>query len=94
MPHLEAKKTNKKTNTTTASLKIPEIPPLSGDDPPNPFSFLNDKVWIEPEAQLPCHLTYTNERAHKIIAENMHLNRHVREEINGPRYSDSASNSP
>ena len=60
-----------------------------GDDPPNPFSFLNDKVWIEPEEQMVCHLTYTNERAHKIIAENMHLNRHVREEINGPRYNES-----
>ena len=56
-----------------------------GDDPPNPFSFLNDKVWIEPDQQMVCHLTNTNERAHKIIAENMHLNRHVKEEINGPR---------
>ena len=58
-----------------------------GDVPPNPFSFLNEKVWIEPEEQMHCHLTYTNEKAHKIIAENMHLNRHVREEINGPRYN-------
>ena len=57
-----------------------------GDDPPVPFSFLNDQVWISPEEQLQCHLTYTSERAHKIVAENMHLNRHVREEINGPRY--------
>ena len=59
-----------------------------GDDPPIPFSFLNDQVWISPEEQLQCHLTYTNERAHKIVAENMHVNRHVREEINGPRYKE------
>ena len=57
-----------------------------GDDPPTPFSFMNDKVWIEPEEQLKCHLTYTDERAHKIIADNMHVNRHVREEVTGPRY--------
>ena len=33
-----------------------------------PFSFLNDSV---PAAQTPCHLTYTNERTHRIILENL-----------------------
>ena len=51
-----------------------------GDDPPNPFSFLNDKVWIEPEAQLPCHLTYTNERAHKIITGNIQEEEYIQEQ--------------
>ena len=62
-----------------------------GDDPPTPFSFMNDKVWIEPGEQLECHLTYTDERAHKIIADNMHVNRHVREEVTGPRYKQKLS---
>jgi tRNA uridine 5-carboxymethylaminomethyl modification enzyme len=35
-----------------------------GDDPPQPFSFLNDSV---PLPQVPCHLTYTNERTHAAI---------------------------
>ncbi len=37
-----------------------------GDDPPRPFSFLNRTV---PLAQVPCHVTYTNEAAHAAIRE-------------------------
>lgn len=35
-----------------------------GDDPPRPFSF-QTKAITRP--QVPCHLTYTNEKTHKII---------------------------
>jgi len=35
-----------------------------GDDPPTPFSFLNNSV---PLPQVPCHLTYTNEATHAAI---------------------------
>ncbi len=35
-----------------------------GDDPPQPFSFLNSSV---PLPQVPCHLTYTNEATHAAI---------------------------
>ena len=35
-----------------------------GDDPPRPFSFQNKSV---PQPQVPCHITYTNERTHEII---------------------------
>ena len=60
-----------------------------GDNPPKPFCYLNDKVWIDPDDQLTCHLTYTNDAAHKILLDNMHLNRHVSEEVTGPRYCPS-----
>ena len=62
-----------------------------GDDPPVPFSFLNDSVWLERECidQVPCHLTYTNDQVHQIILDNMHQNRHVTEEVTGPRYCPS-----
>lgn len=60
-----------------------------GDDPPKPFSFLNEKVWIKSEDQLPCHITYTNEKVAKIAMDTLHLNKHVREEISGPRYCPS-----
>ncbi|XP_063601325.1 protein MTO1 homolog, mitochondrial-like [Penaeus indicus] len=59
------------------------------DDPPVPFSFMNEKVWIKPEDQLLCHLTYTTEEVDKIIRETLHLNRHVQEETRGPRYCPS-----
>ena len=34
-----------------------------------PFSFLSDRV---PEKQTPCYLTYTNQKTHDIIRENLH----------------------
>ena len=62
-----------------------------GDDPPVPFSFLNEKVWLEHETrdQLPCHITHTNDKVNQIILDNMHQNRHVTEEVTGPRYCPS-----
>lgn len=58
----------------------------NGDSPPQPFSFMNDRVWIDAEQQLPCHLTYTDpEAVDAIVRSNLHCNRHVTEEITGPR---------
>ncbi|XP_075220870.1 5-taurinomethyluridine-[tRNA] synthase subunit MTO1, mitochondrial isoform X2 [Lycorma delicatula] len=62
---------------------------MTGDTEPIPFSFMNDNVWIKPEDQLHCYLTRTNESVEKIIVNNLHVNRHVAEEINGPRYCPS-----
>ncbi|XP_077130254.1 5-taurinomethyluridine-[tRNA] synthase subunit MTO1, mitochondrial [Ranitomeya variabilis] len=59
------------------------------DDPPIPFSFMNDWVWIRPEDQLPCHLTYTTAAVERIIQENLHLSSHVKETSAGPRYCPS-----
>uniref|UniRef100_A0A0B7ALD0 tRNA uridine 5-carboxymethylaminomethyl modification enzyme C-terminal subdomain domain-containing protein n=1 Tax=Arion vulgaris TaxID=1028688 RepID=A0A0B7ALD0_9EUPU len=60
-----------------------------GDTCPVPFSFMNDYVWIKPEDQLHCHMTRTTEQVDKIIRDTLHLNRHVQEEISGPRYCPS-----
>ncbi|KAL5284954.1 MTO1 family protein [Megaselia abdita] len=59
------------------------------DDPPSPFSFMNEKVWIKAEDQVPCHLTYTTMDVNSIVKDNLHVNRHVSEEITGPRYCPS-----
>lgn len=59
------------------------------DDPPTPFSFINDSVWIKPEEQVPCHLTYTTMEVNSIVKDNLHVNRHVSEEVTGPRYCPS-----
>ncbi|XP_030076290.1 5-taurinomethyluridine-[tRNA] synthase subunit MTO1, mitochondrial [Microcaecilia unicolor] len=61
----------------------------TADIPPVPFSFLTDYVWIQPEEQLPCHLTYTSPKVEQIVRENLHLNNHVRETTRGPRYCPS-----
>eukprot|EP00095_Tigriopus_kingsejongensis_P004333 snap_masked-scaffold1460_size40381-processed-gene-0.3 protein:Tk04333 transcript:snap_masked-scaffold1460_size40381-processed-gene-0.3-mRNA-1 annotation:"mto1-like mitochondrial" len=60
-----------------------------GDNPPQPFSYLNDRVWLEPEEQMSCHLTETNARVHQTVLDHAHLNRHVQEETHGPRYCPS-----
>ncbi|CAI8033049.1 Protein MTO1 homolog, mitochondrial [Geodia barretti] len=61
-----------------------------GDKPPIPFSFLNLKDGFQCERQVPCFLTQTNAATHKIVADNLHLNRHILEEVTGPR-SDSVT---
>jgi tRNA uridine 5-carboxymethylaminomethyl modification enzyme len=41
-----------------------------GDDPPEPFSFLTDRIRTP---QVDCHLTRTTARTHAIIRANLHL---------------------
>lgn len=50
---------------------------------------MNEKVWLEPEEQLNCFLTFTNEAAAKVVKDNLHCNLHVTEEVTGPRYCPS-----
>ncbi|XP_055688174.1 protein MTO1 homolog, mitochondrial [Lutzomyia longipalpis] len=61
-----------------------------GDDPPVPFSFMNPTVWLSAKDQMVCHLTYTKPIIiNEIVRKNLHQNRHVSEEITGPRYCPS-----
>ncbi|OBT58460.1 tRNA uridine 5-carboxymethylaminomethyl modification enzyme GidA [Pseudogymnoascus sp. 24MN13] len=58
-----------------------------GDDPPMPFSYLNDEVTVK--EQMFCYSTYTNEKAHDIIRDNLDKSIHIRESVKGPRYCPS-----
>ena len=58
-----------------------------GDQPPSPFSYLNDHVQVE--EQLSCYSTFTNERTHDIIRRNLDKSIHIRETVRGPRYCPS-----
>lgn len=58
-----------------------------GDEPPVPFSYLNEKVAVE--RQLDCHSTFTNPAAHEIIRQNLDNSIHIRESVKGPRYCPS-----
>ena len=40
-----------------------------GDDPPVPFSFMTEKI---DRQQVPCWITYTNEKIHKLLRDNLH----------------------
>ncbi|KAI4460778.1 glucose inhibited division protein a [Holotrichia oblita] len=60
-----------------------------GDNPPVPFSFMNDRVWIDAKDQKLCYLTHTTTALEPIVKNNIHVNRHVKEEVTGPRYCPS-----
>lgn len=59
-----------------------------GDNPPQPFSFLNDKILVP---QIPCHITHTTEKTHEIIRANLHRAPMYSGAIKGtgPRYCPS-----
>ncbi|KXT09477.1 hypothetical protein AC579_4435 [Pseudocercospora musae] len=58
-----------------------------GDEPPTPFSYLNERVAVE--EQLDCWSTHTNPAAHDIIRANLDKSIHIRESVKGPRYCPS-----
>lgn len=59
-----------------------------GDTPPVPFSYLSTGI---SQAQIPCHITYTNPRTHEIIAANLGRAPIYSGQIesSGPRYCPS-----
>jgi tRNA uridine 5-carboxymethylaminomethyl modification enzyme len=59
-----------------------------GDSEPRPFSFATDCIL---QAQLDCHITYTNEAVHQLIRENLHRAPMYSGQIQGrgPRYCPS-----
>ncbi|MCJ1247811.1 Mitochondrial Translation Optimization [Trapelia coarctata] len=69
----------------TIDFSVLEIQP--GDEPPTPFSYLNDKVTVQ--EQLNCYSTQTNPAAHEIIRANLSNSIHIRETVKGPRYCPS-----
>ncbi len=59
-----------------------------GDNPPVPFSFLTREITVP---QVDCHITHTNSRTHKIIADNLDRAPLFTGQIEGtgPRYCPS-----
>ncbi len=62
----------------------------NGDIPALPFSFRTEKKYFNPE-QLPCYITYTNEKTHQIIENNFYRAPLFTGQIEGigPRYCPS-----
>ncbi len=59
-----------------------------GDNPPSPFSYQTKELKVE---QMSCFMTYTNEKTHEIIRENLHRSPLYAGRIKstGPRYCPS-----
>jgi tRNA uridine 5-carboxymethylaminomethyl modification enzyme len=70
----------------TIKWEILEVQP--GDADPKPFSFSNDRIERE---QIPCYITYTNEKTHLVIKNNLHKSPLYSGVIKGigPRYCPS-----
>ena len=70
----------------TVNFDAMEVQP--GDPHPLPFSFSTEKIT---QQQMPCHLTYTNEKTHEIIRNNLHRSAMYSGRIKGigPRYCPS-----
>ena len=73
-------------NAQTVDFQQMEIQP--GDENPLPFSFSTERIT---QPQLPCYLTYTNQKTHDLIRENLHRSAMYSGRIVGigPRYCPS-----
>ena len=58
------------------------------DDPPLPFSFVNDQVSLK-DKLIRCFQTRTNKETHQLIRDTLNQTIHIKEEVNGPRYCPS-----
>ncbi|KAJ9150848.1 hypothetical protein NKR23_g3576 [Pleurostoma richardsiae] len=85
-----------KSKITGVKLDSGEILPTSavvitteqhGDQPPAPFSYLNETVAVQ--EQLLCYATYTNNATHDVVKANLDKTIHIRETVKGPRYCPS-----
>ena len=72
------------------SIDFSVMEPQDGDNPPIPFSFRTDRDSFNP-SQLPCWVTYTNEKTHEIIEKNFYRAPLFSGQIEGigPRYCPS-----
>jgi tRNA uridine 5-carboxymethylaminomethyl modification enzyme len=100
-PSIGLSKTLKKFNFNLGRLKTGTPPRISnksidyskleaqpGDSPPNPFSYLNEKIKVP---QINCYITYTNSKTHQIIKNNINKSAMYGGGITGigPRYCPS-----
>ncbi len=85
---IERFKTGTPPRLNARSIDYSQLQEQPGDDPPQPFSFLTDRLQLD---QLPCHITYTNDRVHELIRANLHRAPMYSGQINsrGPRYCPS-----
>ncbi|PHU35462.1 MULTISPECIES: tRNA uridine-5-carboxymethylaminomethyl(34) synthesis enzyme MnmG [Pseudobutyrivibrio] len=72
------------------SIDYSKMEPQYGDDPVIPFSFSTNREDVQIE-QVPCYLTYTNEKTHEIIRANLDRSPMYSGVIEGtgPRYCPS-----
>jgi len=78
--------TTPRLDAQTCALDKLQVQP--GDEPPVPFSFMTESI---DRPQVPCWITYTNEKIHKLLRDNLHRAPLSSGQIKGadPRYCPS-----
>lgn len=66
--HLRRMKTGTPPRLHVRSIDFSGLEVQEGDVPPRPFSFTTKEI---PLPQVPCHITYTNDRTHEVIRSNL-----------------------
>ena len=85
---LERFKTGTPARLNGRTIDYSKLQPQPGDDDPQPFSFLTNKIT---QPQMNCWLTETNDRVHELIRKNLHRAPMYSGQIDstGPRYCPS-----
>lgn len=81
-------KTGTPPRISSKSIDYSELEAQPGDNPPQPFSYLNDEIKVP---QIHCYITYTSPKTHKIIKDNLDKSAMYGGHIAGvgPRYCPS-----
>jgi len=81
-------KTGTPARVAADSIDCDQLQKQPGDDQPVPFSFMNDRI---EQQQIPCWITYTNEKTHEIIRRSLDRAPLYTGQIKsvGPRYCPS-----
>ncbi len=71
-----------------SSIDFSELEEQPGDNPPQPFSYLSSKIKVP---QTHCYITYTNQKTHEVIKNNLEKSAMYGGHISGlgPRYCPS-----
>ncbi len=85
---LERLKTGTPARLDTATIDLDKLEIQQGDEKPVPFSFMNETIT---RPQIPCWITYTNEKIHNLIRDNLQRAPLYSGQITstGPRYCPS-----
>ena len=85
---LERLKTGTPARLDTATIDLDKLEIQQGDEKPVPFSFMNETIT---RPQIPCWITYTNEKIHNLIRNNLKRAPLYSGQITstGPRYCPS-----
>jgi len=85
---LKRLKTGTPPRLDAATVDLDKLEIQHGDEKPVPFSFMTDSI---DRPQIPCWITYTNQKIHKLLRDNLHLAPLYSGQITstGPRYCPS-----